>query len=183
MTLYHTALAELAGIFDRIDDGRVDQVAEKIVDAHRIVVLGCGRERLQIMGLAMRLFHMGCKVAVAGDMTTPPVGPGDLLLVTNGPGELPSVEALMRIARDAGAFVILMTAQPASSAVALADFVLVLDAQTMANDEGAKRRSVLPMGSAYEGGLFILFEVLVLKLRERLGLSLEDMRHNHTNLE
>ena len=33
------------------------------------------------MGFAMRLYHMGVPVAVEGDMTTPPVGPGDLFLL------------------------------------------------------------------------------------------------------
>ena len=182
MTLYEAALAELAGIFRRIDEARVDEMVEKIAGSRRIVTLGCGREKLQIMGFAMRLFHMGRNVAVAGDMTTPPVGPGDLLLVTNGPGELPSVEALMRIARDAGAFVILITAERVSPAALLADMVLVLEAQTMASDD---RRPYIrsPMGSAYEGALFVLFEILVLKLVARLSISFEDMRRNHTNLE
>jgi len=39
------------------------------------------------------------------------------------------------------------------------------------------------MGSVFEGALFILFEAMVLKLKERLGVSAEAMRANHTNLE
>ena len=74
--LYRNALDELAGVFERLDDSAVDAAVERIATARRIVVFGGGREKLQIMGFAMRLFHMGLAVAVEGDMTTPPVGPG-----------------------------------------------------------------------------------------------------------
>ena len=57
-----------------------------------------------------------------------------------------------------------------------------IPAQTMADDRGTNV-SVLPMGSLFEGAQYILFEVMVLKLRERLGISTEAMRANHTNLE
>jgi 6-phospho-3-hexuloisomerase len=39
------------------------------------------------------------------------------------------------------------------------------------------------MGSLYEGALFILFEVMILKLIARLRITPEAMRANHTNLE
>jgi 6-phospho-3-hexuloisomerase len=39
------------------------------------------------------------------------------------------------------------------------------------------------MGSVYEGALFLLFEVMVLRLRDRLGVTPDEMRSRHTNLE
>jgi 6-phospho-3-hexuloisomerase len=182
-TLYATALDELAGVFDKIDDAEVDRAIDIIAEARRIVVFGAGRERLQIMGFAMRLHHMGLAAAVTGDMTTPPVGKGDLFMVTCGPGEISTVLALMGVARRAGAAILLLTAQPGSASAALADLVLTVPAQTMADDQGEKKSSVLPMGSLFEGALFVLFEVMVLKLRDRLAISPETMRANHTNLE
>ena len=102
-TLYQTALTELGTVFDRLDDASVDAAVEAIAAAKSTVVFGGGRERLQIMGFAMRLYHMGVPVAVEGDMTTPPVGPGDLFLVTVGPGEISTALALMGVAKAAGA--------------------------------------------------------------------------------
>lgn len=64
-----------------------------------------------------------------------------------------------------------------------ADSILELPAQTMADDQGEKRSSVLPMGSLYEGALFILFEVMVLRLIDKLNINSDFMRSNHTNLE
>jgi 6-phospho-3-hexuloisomerase len=116
-------------------------------------------------------------------MAAPPVGEGDLLIVSAGPGELSTVTALMRVAREAGAEVLFLTAEPETPAAALATQVLPIPAQTMARDRGAAATSVLPMGSVYEGALFLLFEVMVLRLRDLLGVSPEDMRARHTNLE
>ena len=64
-----------------------------------------------------------------------------------------------------------------------ADAVLPVPAQTMADDQGERRSSVLPMGSLFEGALFVLFEVMVLRLIERLQITPEAMRANHTPLE
>lgn len=183
MTQYQTALGELTAVFARLDDAAVDALVEHIARARRVVVFGGGRERLQIMGFAMRMFHMGLAASVEGDMTTPAVGPGDLFLVTCGPGWISTAEALMTVAKEAGAQVALITAQPDSRCGALADAILHLPAQTMADDQGPAVSSVLPMGSLFEGALFILFEVMVLKLKARLSISAEAMRANHTNLE
>ncbi len=131
----------------------------------------------------MRLFHMGLDVHMVGDMTTPPIGPGDLLIVTVGPGDLATVEALMGIAKRAGAETLVVTAQANGGAARRADHVLTIPAQTMADDQAPTGLSVLPMGSLFEGAEFVLFEVMVLKLRDRLGVSPETMRANHTNLE
>jgi 6-phospho-3-hexuloisomerase len=182
-SIYRTALNELAGVFDKIRDTEVDRALEMIAKAKKIVVFGGGRERLQIMGFAMRLYHMGLAASVEGDMTTPPVGKGDLFIVTCGPGEIATALALMGVARNAGAAILFITAQPKSRGAALADFVLTLPAQTMADDQGEKKSSVLPMGSLFEGALFVLFEVMILKLRDNLKIDPEAMRANHTNLE
>lgn len=183
MSDYQTALAELEAVFARLDDTQVNAVIERLAQARRIVVFGGGREKLQIMGFAMRMFHMGLEAAVEGDMTTPAVGPGDVFLLTCGPGYLSTAQALMAVAKDAGAEVIMITAQRQGRLAPLADLIVHLPAQTMADDQGPAKSSVLPMGSLFEGALFVLFEVMVLKLKTRLNISAETMRANHTNLE
>jgi 6-phospho-3-hexuloisomerase len=180
---FYAALAELSPVTARIDPGAIGAACALIARAGSLVLYGCGREGLQLRGFAMRLHHLGLRVAMQGDMAAPPVGPGDLLIASAGPGELATVTALMRIAREAGAAVLFLTAEPQAPASLLATQVLVIAAQTMARDRGAASSSVLPMGSVYEGALFLLFEVMVLDLRDRLGASAEAMRARHTNLE
>ena len=130
----------------------------------------------------MRLFHMGRDVAVWGDMTAPAVGAGDLLIVSAGPGDLPTAQTLVGIARGAGARTALVTAQPDGGLARLVDVVTVIPAQTMADDRGG-RLSVLPMGSLFETAQMIAFELAILKLRPRFAETAETMRARHTNLE
>lgn len=180
--LANGALRELDSVFARMPEHAADPLLDAIVQANTTALHGLGREGLQMRGFAMRLFHMGRNVHVVGDMTVPPLGKGDLLFVSIGPGKLRTTETLMQIARDAGAQVALITAQPQGPAARLADIVLHLPAQTMADDQGAAG-SVLPMGSLFETAQMLFFEFAILKLRDRLGETAETMRARHTNLE
>ncbi|WP_102224773.1 SIS domain-containing protein [Acidimangrovimonas sediminis] len=179
---YHRALADLGAVFDRLDPDAVAGAVDEIAAAGRVALYGVGREGLQIKGFAMRLFHLGLGAAVVGDMTAPPLGPGDLLIVSAGPGSFSTVLALMGVAREAGARCLVVTAQAGGAAALAADRVLIVPAQTMADDSGPGL-SVLPMGSLYEGALYLLFEAMIAQLQARLGISAEAMRGNHTNLE
>lgn len=176
------AVAELTEVINKIDPAQMTQLIESLAAAGRIVLYGVGREGLMMKALAMRLFHMGLDVHVAADMTAPPVGNGDLLVVSAGPGYFSTVEALMNVAQKAGAKVACFTAQPEGSVPQQADLVMVLPAQTMAVDTTSPS-SFLPMGSLYEGVQYLFFEYLVLQLRDFKGVSPDDMRSRHTNLE
>jgi 6-phospho 3-hexuloisomerase len=160
----------------------------------RVFLYGVGREGLMLKGLCMRLAHLGLSAHFVFDMTTPPITTNDLLIASAGPGGFSTVDALCNVARSNGARVLLLTAQPETgSCVKHASVVCYVPAQTMADDAGegegegegdvAKSRPLLPMGSVYEGALFVLFEMVVYKLGEVMGESPEAVRSRHTNLE
>jgi len=180
--LSRRALSDLSGVFSALPDTAADPLIEAISSARRIALYGAGREGLALRGFAMRLFHMGRDAHVVADMTTPPIGKGDLMIVTAGQGWLPTAETFMTIAKEAGATTAIITSQPDGRASQMADIRVVIPAQTMANDIGATV-SVLPMGSLFEIAETIFFELVVLKLRERFGETVETMRERHTNLE
>ena len=106
------ACAEIAATFGSIDESAVSVLVEELAAARRIALHGVGREGLMMRALTMRLFHMGLDAHPVGDMTTPAIGPGDLLVVSAGPGEFSTIMALIGVARDAGARVAVITAQP-----------------------------------------------------------------------
>jgi 6-phospho-3-hexuloisomerase len=176
------ALNDLARVFANMPDDAADDLIRAIAGAKRIVVFGCGREGLQMRGFAMRLFHMGREISVWGDMTMPPVGPGDLLIVSAGPGYLATAHTLVDLARKAGARTALITAQSGGELAKHVDVVSVIPAQTMADDHGLSV-SVLPMGSLFETAQMIFFELVILKLRPKFHQTSETMRARHTNLE
>ncbi len=176
------ALEDLAKVVRALPADAADGLIEALITSKRIAIYGAGREGLQMRGFAMRLFHLGLDVHVVADMTVPPLGAGDLLFVSAGPGASNIGEALIGVARKAGARVAVVTAQPDGRTPGLADIVFAIPAQTMANDRSGPV-SVLPMGSLFETAQMLVFEIIVLKLRERLGETAETMRARHTNLE
>lgn len=185
MDMKQTALnatAEIAVSIKQINYDAMHAMADEIIRAQKIAIYGVGREGLMMKALAMRLFHLGLNSHVVGDMTTPPLAKGDLLLVSAGPGSFSTVAALVDVASKAGARTACFTANPDGNIPKACDCLLLLPAQTMANDQEGTT-SVLPMGSLYEGVQYLAFEILVLLLREKFSMTAEDMRTNHTNLE
>jgi 6-phospho-3-hexuloisomerase len=180
--LARRALEEVAGVFTPATSDSAARMGSEILDARRIACFGVGREGLMMRALCMRLMHLGLDAHVVGDMTTPPVGEGDLLLVSAGPGAFSTVMGLLGVAQSAGARTVVITAQPQGEAARAADVVIHLPAQTMADDTGAGA-GLLPMGSLFEAAQLIFFDLITILLRKRTGQTPEQMRARHTNLE
>ncbi len=176
------ALSEIDSVLQQVASDAADQMCQEVLAAHRVVCYGVGREGLMMKALCMRLMHLGLDAHVAGDMTTPPIGNGDLLIASAGPGSFSTVMALLTVAREAQARTMVITAQPSGSAAAAADVVIELRAQTMAAAE-ISSTSLLPMGSLYEASQLIFFDLISILLREKTGQSPDQMRLRHTNLE
>jgi 6-phospho-3-hexuloisomerase len=85
------------------------------------------------------------------------------------------------VAKRDGARLLYVTAQPQASPAQLADAVVPVAAQTMADDQ--ESTAVLPMGSAYEIALFVLVDLITNAVRRRRSESVAELRSRHTNLE
>jgi 6-phospho-3-hexuloisomerase len=186
MTLANTAARaadEICAAVAAIDPATMQSMVTELARANRVVCYGVGREGLMMRALAMRLYHIGLDAHVVGDMSCPPVGLSDLLIVSAGPGSFSTVNGLIGVARAAGARIACVTAQADGNAPKAADLVFLIPAQTMADDRGTAATSVLPMGSLFEGAQYLAFELLILALRDHLGVAPDTMRARHTNLE
>lgn len=180
-TAAQQALDELAQCFDGMQADAPLVLAQEMLEAKTIVCFGMGREGLMVRAFCMRLMHLGLDAHMAGDVTTPPIGPGDALFLSTGPGDLLLARSMMELARDAGARVIAITAQPDGPDLRLVDRVIHLPAQTMADDQGSE--SVLPMGTAFEIAMLVFLDLVAIELRRRTGQSMDDLRARHYNLE
>lgn len=176
------ALGEIESVFTSLDQKNVDSICNELLKAKRIAFYGVGREGLMMKAFCMRMMHSGLNAYVVGDMTTPPVGVGDLLFVSAGPGNFSTVYALLCVAKEAGARTMIITAQLDGIASCKADVVIHLPAQTMADDL-IGTTSLLPMGSLYEIVQLIFFDLISIIIREKTGQTPEQMRARHTNLE
>ncbi|XP_022141151.1 uncharacterized protein LOC111011614 [Momordica charantia] len=190
--------SDIASIFSKTThphappmDVLVSELAAAATRKARVFLYGVGREGLMLKALCMRLAHLGLSSHQVFDMNAPPIAAQDLLIASAGPGGFSTVDAICSVAKSNGGRVLLVTAQPETgSSVKHADVICYVPAQTMADDEEAaaaegvkSRRPLLPMGSLYEGALFVLFEMVVYRLGEALGETPEAVRSRHTNLE
>lgn len=175
------AVEEIRSAVRQVDEVAFERLAADLVGAGRIVCFGMGREGLALRAFVMRLMHLGLDAHMWGDITAGPVGPGDVVLVVDGPGELAMTAALIGLAKGHGARVTMITAQSGGRDAGLADAVLTISAQTMANDRASA--SILPMGTAFEIGTGLLLDLLVLRLLDLTGQTLDEIRTRHANLE
>jgi 6-phospho-3-hexuloisomerase len=175
------ALQEIGDAVGSVPDTAIDEIVDELLAARRIACYAGGREGLVMRGLVMRLFHAGLDVHYVGEMTCPAVGPGDLLVLSCGPGRISMVEALVGVAKRDGARLLYLTAQPTNPPADQADRTVHITAQTMADDR--ESAAVLPMGSAYEIALFVLVDLITNRVRLRRTESVAELRSRHTNLE
>lgn len=187
--LLRSASSEIQSCSLSVAPASLQTFSELICAKHsnHVIVHGVGRERLMLSAFAMRLYHLGMKVSVFGDMTCPPITSEDLLIVSAGPGHFSTVEPLVRTCNGLNAITICLTAHPNHPLPRMCDHVIHVQAPTMNTGHNIittlSRPAVLPMGSAYEGTMFVLFEVVVELLRRKLNVSFMEMEKRHTNLE
>jgi 6-phospho-3-hexuloisomerase len=174
-------LEENRRVLERIDHSSVEQLAEAILGARRIFVVGEGRSGLAIRMLAMRLMHLGCIVHVQGETTTPALSKGDLIIALSGSGGTGMVSMVAATANGIGARVVAVTTQPASPLAALAD--LVIQIQASAKQDHSRRHSKQFAGSLFEQAAILLFDALFYVLSGRLEKDAQTLWGRHTNLE
>src|SRR5437899_7928445 len=121
--LFDGAIDEIRGVLANGAAAEAEKLCDELVHTKRIATYGVGREGLMMRALCMRLMHLGLDAHVVGDMATPPLGVGDLLLVSAGPGSFATVLALLDVARGARARTAVVTAQPDGEAPRRADVV------------------------------------------------------------
>ena len=70
-----------------------------------------GRSKLVGNFLGMRLMHCGYDVAMVGEIVTPSIKSGDLLVVISGSGETDQLIAFTKKAKEIGAKVVLISSR------------------------------------------------------------------------
>jgi 6-phospho-3-hexuloisomerase len=179
-----TVVDEIARTLGKITPETLTSAAELITKATTVFVAGAGRSALGIRGFAMRLMHMGKNAHVVGDVTTPGISAGDLLVVGSGSGRTASLLAMAQKAKKIGAKIMLVTIDPESPIGRLGHSVIEIGAPSpKAADAQSHAQSIQPMGSLFEQSLFVLLDCLVLLLMKRQNLTSEQMFTRHANLE
>jgi len=157
------------------------RIADLVSAAPRVFVLGAGRSGLALRMTAMRLMHLGLAVHVVGDVTTPAIASGDLLLTASGSGTTAGILRAAETAHAVGAAVAVMTTAEDSPLARSATVAVIVPAADKLDRSGAA--SAQYAGGLFEQAVVVLGDALFHALWKRSGQTADDLWPRHANLE
>ena len=159
----------------------LDEAATALAAAPRIFVLGAGRSGLALKMTAMRLMHLGLDVHVVGEVTSPAIASGDLLLVASGSGTTGAIVRAAETAQSVGANILALTTAPESPLGRLAAVTVVIPAA--AKQDHAGQVSAQYSGGLFEQAVLLVGDALFHTLWQASGATAEELWPRHANLE
>lgn len=168
-------ISSILAATDSAYDGKLTTMLDK---AKRIFVSGAGRSGLIGRFFAMRLMHSGYDVSVVGEIVTPSIKQGDLLIIISGSGETEQLVAFTKRAKEIGAYVVLISAKSDSTIGDMSDAIFQIG-----TPEQYGKIKGMPMGTVFELSTLFFLEALISHVIHEKGIPEEEMRTRHANLE
>jgi 6-phospho 3-hexuloisomerase len=181
----------IEGVAKGLDERQIDDLIECMRNTKKVFIYGAGRAGLAARAFAMRLMHLGFDVYVIGEVLTPAIEEGDLLITVSGSGETTSVVNAAEVAKKAKAKVVAITSYPKSTLGKIADHVVVVKGRTKLKGEKdfvlrqikGEHYSLAPLGTLFETTANIFLDGLIAELMARLHKTEEDLRTRHATIE
>jgi 6-phospho-3-hexuloisomerase len=174
-------LTELERTLAAVSEPEIAAAQRMILAAKRLFVMGTGRTGLALKMAAMRLMHLGLLVHVVGEVTTPAIGPGDLLLVASGSGTTAGPVHAAEVTVKTGAKVLALTASPASKLATLAQGTVVIPAAAKQDHRGTISEQYA--GALFEQSTLLIMDAMFQAMWREGGASAEELWKRHANLE
>ncbi|MEQ1558310.1 MAG: 6-phospho-3-hexuloisomerase [Methyloglobulus sp.] len=169
---------KISSILSATDKAHDVKLTGMLDSAKRIFIAGAGRSKLVGNFFAMRLVHGGYDVSVVGEIVTPSIKNGDLLIIISGSGETEQLIAFTKSAKKVGAKIILISAKSSSTIGDLADAVFAIGSA-----EQYGKTMGMPMGTVFELSTLVFLEATISHIIHDKGIAEEVMRERHANLE
>ena len=171
-------LEKITGILEATEESYDEKLTAMLDEAARIFITGAGRSKLVGNFFAMRLVHGGYNVNVVGEIVTPSIQQGDLLIVISGSGETEQLVAFTKSAKKIGAKIMLISAQSKSTIGDMADGVFQIGRSDLYGKVVG-----MPMGTVFELSTLLFLESTISHIIHEKGIPEEIMRSRHANLE
>ena len=171
-------LEKITGILEATEESYDEKLTAMLDEAARIFIAGAGRSKLVGNFFAMRLVHGGYNVNVVGEIVTPSIQQGDLLIVISGSGETEQLVAFTKSAKKIGAKIMLISAQSKSTIGDMADGVFQIGRSDLYGKVVG-----MPMGTVFELSTLLFLESNISHIIHEKGIPEEIMRSRHANLE
>lgn len=169
---------KISSILEATDNSYDGKLTQLLDSAKRVFIAGAGRSKLVGNFFAMRLVHSGYDVSVVGEIVTPSIKNGDLLIIISGSGETEQLIAFTKSAKKVGASIVLISAKSSSTIGDLADAIFAIGSA----DQYSKVLG-MPMGTVFELSTLVFLEATVSHIIHDKGIAEEVMRERHANLE
>jgi len=171
-------LNKITSILEATEDSYDAKLTAMLDNAKRIFISGAGRSKLVGNFFAMRLVHSGYDVSVVGEVVTPSIKAGDLLIIISGSGETEQLIAFTNSAKKIGADIMLISSKASSTIGDLADGVFQIGSEGLYGKVPG-----MPMGTVFELSTLVFLEATVSHIIHDKGIAEEKMRERHANLE
>lgn len=163
------------GATDKTHEARLTGLLER---SRCVFVAGAGRSGLVGRFFAMRLMHGGYQAYLVGEIVTPSIQKGDLLIVISGSGETETMIAYTKKAKEQGANIALISTRDKSTIGDMADMVF-----RIGTPEQYGKVVGMPMGTTFELSTLVLLEATISHIIHTKKIPEEQMRTRHANLE
>jgi 6-phospho-3-hexuloisomerase len=190
---------ELRINFMSIDDQELETACDYIIKAPKIFVYARGRVGVGLKAFCMRLNHLGLCSRFIGDITTPAISAGDLLIVGSSLGFPSTIDRYIKIAKDCKAHIIAFTSNRKGPLWKDCTALVTIVARAFtSHPEDFKNRELTdvekhavellnipseqPMCSTFEQLILLTTDYLVLKLQKRLNQNEQQLRARHANI-
>lgn len=169
---------KIGSVLSATDQDNARRLTRILDKANRIFLSGAGRSGLIAKFFAMRLMHSGYTVSVVGEIVTPSIKRGDLLIIISGSGETEQLIAFTKRAVELRADILLITTKASSTIGDMADDVFQIGVP-----EQYTKVQGMPMGTVFELSTLFFLESYIAQLIHEKGIAEEEMRYRHANLE
>ena len=177
---------ELSVILAGVDPAETSVLVDEILSANRIFVGGAGRTFLSMKTFAMRLMQIGFECHLVGEVCTPSINEGDLLVVASNSGTTSVTLGVVQKAKSHGARAAVLTTNPGAPIPSICDCVVILPRSfNSANDDDralAFSKLHTP-GNIPEAAVTLILDGVIAELMDGQGITGETLSANHANLE
>jgi 6-phospho-3-hexuloisomerase len=171
-------LDNLTRILDVTDKSKAAELIKLVKSSGATFIGGAGRSLLVSRFFAMRLVHSGHKVYMVGEVVTPAIKEGDLLILVSGSGGTATLLPFVKKAKEVGAKLAVISMKKSSAMADVADLVVQIG-----QDDSFPLVKGMPMGSQFELSTLVFLEGAISELIHAEDLTEEGMRALHANLE
>lgn len=176
---------------ENMDQASLEGFAQMLVSANRIFVMGAGRSGLVAKSFAMRLMHIGFQVYVVGEIVTPAVAAGDVVVAISGSGNTRTISEFGDICKKLNVKLITVTTNKDSTLGRMSDLVVLIGGKQkpsqskeyMERQLVGNHKSMTPLGTLFELTAAVFLDAFIAKLMVMRGVDESFLKQRHTVLE